>query len=133
LPDERLRSATFPLPTAEDVADAAGAHQLRQARRLTLREGATPSRWLGRISIRPRVYQFVPLMMALRLDPVRVLIAADAGLGTTTEVGMSSCRVTLSRMLVSLGGVSFFHHSQENVSPDTVFPVTSDHDSAGQS
>jgi hypothetical protein len=26
LPDERLRSATFPLPTAADVSDAASAH-----------------------------------------------------------------------------------------------------------
>src|SRR5689334_1185218 len=65
LPEERIRSATFPNPTPDDLSDAAASHLLWQAARLTLREGATPFRSLGRISIRPRTYQFVPLLMAL--------------------------------------------------------------------
>lgn len=96
LPEERLRSATFPLPTPDDVADAAGAHLLWQAARLTLREGAAPFRSLGRISIRPRSYQFVPLLMALRLDPVRLLIADDVGVGKTIE-GLLIAREMLDR------------------------------------
>lgn len=71
LPEEKVRPSMFPLPSVDDVSDVASAHLLWQAARLTLREGATPLRSLGRVSIRPRVYQFVPLLMALRLDPVQ--------------------------------------------------------------
>ena len=99
LPEERLRSATFPLPTADDVADATGAHLLWQAARLTLREGAAPFRSLGRISIRPRSYQFVPLLMALRLDPVRLLIADDVGVGKTIEA------LLIARELIDRGEI----------------------------
>lgn len=95
-PEERVRSATFPLPTPNDTSNAVGAHLLWQAARLSLREGATPFRSLGRISIRPRTYQFVPLLMALRLDPIRMLIADDVGVGKTIE-GLLIARELLDR------------------------------------
>src|SRR4029077_6068909 len=90
------RSAKFPPPTPDDLSNVAGAHLLWQAARLTLREGATPLRSLGRISIRPRTYQFVPLLMALRLDPIRMLIADDVGVGKTIE-GLLIARELLDR------------------------------------
>ena len=95
-PEERVRSAKFPPPLPGDISNVAGAHLLWQAARLTLREGAAPLRSLGRVSIRPRTYQFVPLLMALRLDPVRMLIADDVGVGKTVE-GLLITRELLDR------------------------------------
>jgi len=95
-PEERVNSAKFPPPNASDLSNVAGAHLLWQAARLTLREGATPLRSLGRVSIRPRTYQFVPLLMALRLDTIRMLIADDVGVGKTVE-GLLIVRELLDR------------------------------------
>jgi len=99
LPEERIQPSQFPLPSPEDLSDAASAYLLWQAARLTLRDGAAPFRSLGRISIRPRVYQFVPLLMALRLDPVRLFIADDVGVGKTIEA------LLVARELIDRGEV----------------------------
>ncbi len=87
-PFERLSPSQFPPPSPNAVADAQSVHLLWQAARLLLREGAAPFRSLGRISVRPRTYQLVPLMMALRIWPVRLLIADDVGVGKTIEAGL---------------------------------------------
>ena len=89
LPTKRVEPSRFPLPDARQVADVQSVHLLWQAARLLLREGATPFRSLGRISVRPRTDQLVPLMMSLRLDPVRLLIADDVGVGKTVEAAFS--------------------------------------------
>jgi len=61
---------------------------LREAARLSTRAAAGPFRSFARIAVEPRPYQLVPLMMALRLDPVRLLIADDVGIGKTIEAAL---------------------------------------------
>ncbi len=90
LPLERrdVRPASFAPPDPAQAGDTMGGLLLRDAARLSLRAGAGPFRSLGQLSVTPRPYQFVPLIMALRLDPVRLLIADDVGVGKTVEAGM---------------------------------------------
>ncbi|MCG9890758.1 MAG: DEAD/DEAH box helicase [Thermosynechococcaceae cyanobacterium MS004] len=85
---ERFSPAQFPKPDAKSLQDHASARLLLDAARLTLRSGAGPFRSLGRLSVRPRPFQLVPLLMALRLETVRLLVADDVGIGKTIEAGL---------------------------------------------
>ena len=83
---ESVESASFPLPApATDMGNHLSCSLLRDAVRLGFRSGAGPFRSLARIAVEPRPYQLVPLLMALKLDPVRMLIADDVGIGKTVE------------------------------------------------
>jgi superfamily II DNA or RNA helicase len=77
--------ARFAPPSLADLGDHAQARLLYQAFRLSVRDAAGPFRSLARLSVEPRPYQLVPLLMALRLDPIRVLVADDVGIGKTVE------------------------------------------------
>ena len=83
-----VSDSVFPDPKPAESGDYVAGKLLRDAARLSLRSGAGPFRSLGRLSVRPRPYQFVPMIMALRLDAARMLIADDVGIGKTIEAGL---------------------------------------------
>lgn len=87
-PLETVASATFDLPDPTQVGDYRSARLLRDAVRLGFRSSAGPFRSFARLGFEPRPYQLVPLLMALKLDPVRLLIADDVGIGKTIEAGL---------------------------------------------
>jgi len=83
-----VADAAFPRPEPTQKAGHDAALLLRDALVLSLRRGAGPFRSFGQIAIEPRAYQLVPLLMALKLDPVRLLIADDVGVGKTIEAAL---------------------------------------------
>lgn len=82
---DQPKDANFPKPSSKDIGDISTARILYDAARLAFRNGAGPFRALANLSFRPRAYQIVPLVMALKQETVRLLIADDVGVGKTVE------------------------------------------------
>jgi superfamily II DNA or RNA helicase len=80
--------ASFPAPAATQIASHGSALLLRDALLLSLRRGAGPFRSVGQIAVEPRAYQLVPLLMALKQEVVRLLVADDVGIGKTIEAAL---------------------------------------------
>lgn len=97
-----VESARFDLPKDAAPTVQAKAALLADALRLTLRRGAGPFRSAAQLSFEPRIYQLVPLLMALRLQVPRLLIADDVGIGKTIEAGL------ILRELMDRGEVDAF-------------------------
>jgi superfamily II DNA or RNA helicase len=100
LPLEQVEPAQFELPDPALWGDYRSCRFLRDAVRFGFRSSVGPFRSFAHIAVEPRPYQLVPLLMALRLDPVRLLIADDVGIGKTIEAGLIA-RELLDRREVS--------------------------------
>jgi superfamily II DNA or RNA helicase len=85
-----ITEASFPRPSAGpgEVGDDIAADLLRTALRIGFTSSAGPLRSLASIAVEPRQYQLVPLLLALRMDVVRLLIGDDVGIGKTIEAAL---------------------------------------------
>jgi len=99
---EPVVPAKFALPDARKTGDARACRLLREAARLGFRCGAGPFRSFGSLTVTPKPYQLVPLLLALQLDPVRLLIADDVGIGKTIEAAL------IARELLDRGDIGGF-------------------------
>ena len=99
---EPVAPARFELPDNPTPTVQSKAALLADALRLTLRRGGGPFRSAAQLAFEPRTYQLVPLLMAMRLQVPRLLIADDVGIGKTIEAGL------ILRELMDRGEVDSF-------------------------
>lgn len=99
---EDVKPSKFGKPELRHLGDHRSASIMRDAARLQNRNTTGPFRSFGRVAIDLRPYQLVPLLLALRRDTVRILIADDVGIGKTVEALM------IARELLDRGEIQRF-------------------------
>lgn len=98
----QVREDKFPLPDTTWIGDHHGATLMRLASKIANRNTTSPFPSLGRINVEPRPYQLVPLLLALRRETIRILIADDVGIGKTVE------SLLIARELLDRGEIQRF-------------------------
>lgn len=88
IPNQKIKNTVIEYPTVDNIGDFESAKLLFHASRLSFRNASGPFRCMGKLSFRPRSYQVVPLVMALKQEVTRLLIADDVGIGKTIEALM---------------------------------------------
>ncbi|MGQ7855527.1 helicase-related protein [Pedobacter sp. WC2501] len=101
---DKLEDDQFELPDKSDLDSFLTARLLYDAARLSFRQVSGPFRCMGKLSFRPRSYQLVPLIMALRQSVTRLLVADDVGVGKTIEA-ILILRELLERGIIKSFGV----------------------------
>lgn len=99
---EKIEDDHFELPDKSDLDSFLTAKLLYDAARLSFRQVSGPFRCMGKLSFRPRSYQLVPLIMALKQPVTRLLIADDVGIGKTIEA------ILILRELLERGTIKSF-------------------------
>ncbi|MEI7727857.1 MAG: DEAD/DEAH box helicase, partial [Bacteroidota bacterium] len=99
---DKIEDDQFELPVISDLDSFLTAKLLYDAARLSFRQVSGPFRCMGKLSFRPRSYQLVPLIMALKQSVTRILIADDVGVGKTIEA------LLILRELIERGTVKSF-------------------------
>lgn len=108
-PEDVPKKAEFQKPGAADLGNISSARLLYEAARLSFRNGSGPFRCLAKISFRPRSYQIVPLIMSLKQEVTRLLIADDVGIGKTIEA-LLIIRELLERRIIDRFAVICLPH-----------------------
>lgn len=97
--EDEPKEAIFEKPTSKDLGAFSSARLLLESARLAFRNGAGPFRSLAKLSFRPRAYQIVPLIMALRHEPVRLTCCGGSpGMMNNTSFCSRPRRTVASRM-----------------------------------
>lgn len=99
---EKIQDDEFELPDVNDLDSFLTAKLLYDAARLSFRQVSGPFRCMGKLSFRPRSYQLVPLIMALKQETTRLLVADDVGVGKTIEA------ILILRELIERGSIKSF-------------------------
>lgn len=101
-PFDKLEDDQFELPDKSDLDSFLTAKLLYDAARLSFRQVSGSFRCMGKLSFRPRSYQLVPLIMALKQPVTRLLVADDVGVGKTIEA------LLILRELIERGTIKTF-------------------------